>query len=190
MTTAIYKIVLPGTSGAAYAVFTDGVLVHFINEWSRFTEPPQYIPIKEGHFNAWATEYHVTPLKSGHTLAEKVALFCIVFREVKGFAYHARKIEKANLKHVTVNRDLLLSYFNTFTFPLTSAKSMEDYVRHYNYVRDMTHNGKPEKSTFPDVYDREYEKRLEPGPLTLYWGHLRKLGWKKADGVWIKETNQ
>ena len=68
---------------------------------------------------------------------------------------------------------------------------MADYVRHYNTVRDLATNGKPVKSAFPNVYDREYEKRIaeDVSKLQRYWAHLRAHGWAKEDGTWIHKSN-
>lgn len=191
MSTTTYKIMLEGDSGAAYAMFQDGALKMFINEWSKFTEPPKYIPIQEKSFIAWSNDYKVTALQP-RSVADKVALFCLLYKQHKNLTYRAGKEEKANLKLVTVNNELLEVYFTSTQYPLTGTKSMADYVRHYNTVRDLATNGKPVKSAFPDVYDREYEKRIgeDVSKLQRYWAHLRAQGWVKNDGVWIHKSNQ
>jgi hypothetical protein len=183
--TNIYKIGFEGEKGQAYASYTDGILRMFINDISKFSTPPRYIPIKEEHIHNLAST-HVVKLVEARSVADKVAHFCIKYREHKGVAYRAGKEEKANLKGVTINDQLLNTYFTAIQYPFTQTKTMADYVRHYNAVRDLAANGKQVKSSFPDVYDKEYEKRLgdDVSKLQRYWQHLRSLGWSKVEGIW------
>jgi hypothetical protein len=187
MKTTNYKITLEGSTGASYAQYEDGTLRMFINEWSKFTEPPRAIPVKEKYLLAMhGAEINVAELRP-RSVADKVALFCLRHKELLKFTYRPMKAEKANMKDVTVNDEYLKLYFTNNDFPLNKNKSMADYVRHYNVVRNLAINGLPDKvkSRFPDVYDREFERSLEGETLAAYWEHLRNKGWRKVDGVWI-----
>lgn len=184
----IYKITINGSKGAAFAEYRNGILTLFINEWSNDTEPPQYIPMFETLLMQDQAIITVTLLVP-KTVAEKVAMFCIIYKEIKGFMYRASKEEKANLKLVTVSRPLLETYFKNTSFPLSANKTMADYVKHYNTVRDITVNGQQKTSKeFPAVYDREFEKRIsdDVSKLQRYWAHLRALGWRKVDDIWTQ----
>jgi hypothetical protein len=181
-----YKITIEGTRGAAYAQYVDGVLQMFINDLGKFTQLPRFVPTKEDGLKAMhGRDWKVSELVS-KTVSDKAALFCLVYKLYKKIAYRATKTELANLKIVTVNEDLLKTYFESVEFPLNNTKSITDYIRHYNHVRDLSTNGAPKKvkTRFPDVYDKEFERGLEGETLAAYWQRLRELGWKKIDGVW------
>lgn len=183
----IYKITFKGCAGAIYASYEGNFLRMLINDLKE-TPRAAYVYLYEGSLDALQNELKfvtITELKA-RTVADKVALFCIIHKEIKGFVYRAGKEEKANLKLVTVSRDLLEVYFRNTSYPLSASKSMADYVKHYNYVRDIHTNGLPTKvqSRFPDVYDREFERSLEGETLSAYWQHLHRIGWRKVDGSW------
>jgi hypothetical protein len=186
MATTTYKITAEGSKGASYAQFEDGLLRMFINEWSKFVEPPRAIPMQEKHFLVMGAPYQITELKP-RNVADKVALFCIKFKEYMKFTCRPTKTDKANLTHVTVSEEYLKVYFTTKdVFPLNSNKSMADYIRHYDAIRNLAINGVQTKSNLPNVYDMLYEKQIsdDPSKLQRYWAHLRELGWRKIDGVW------
>lgn len=180
-----YKITIKGIHGAAYAQYKNQTLVLFINE---LDEKPD-LSFTLNHPESWNVKapgvLKVQKLIP-RTAADKVAMFCMVYHQRKNLTYRPLAEEKRNISHVTVNKELLDVYFNHNQYPLTGTKTITDYIRHYNTVRDLAINGKPEKSRFPDVYDREFERGLEGETLSAYWQHLIKCGWKKTDGVWMK----
>lgn len=192
MKTNIFKISFPDRAGAMYVSYEKGQIRMLLNELSE-TPKALYIYMMQTDIDALQKEFpsmriaELTP----KTVAEKVAMFCIVHKNIKSFVYRAGKEEKANLKLVTVSRELLEIYFNNAAYPMSASKSMADYVKHYNFIRDIQKNGKPEKikTRFPDVYDREFERTLEGETLSAYWQHLHKLGWRKIDGVWLQNQN-
>lgn len=191
MTTSTIKLTLEGYTGAAYALYRGGVLVQCINEIGMDYEKDEsshmpMIPLYQ--LDLTYTKFIQEELKP-RTVAEKVAMFCLKYKQHKGQPYRAMKQEKANLRTVTVNDVLLDTYFSTASYPLNSSKTMADYTRHFNTIRDLSANGRAVKSEFPAVYDREYEKRIsdDVSKLQRYWSHLRSLGWFKDDGVW-KQT--
>lgn len=108
------------------------------------------------------------------------------FKAKRGTNYSAKKQEKVNIKNVVVSDDLLAAYFSTEAYPLNYSKSINDYIKHYNYIRDVSKNGKPEKAAFPNEYNLSFERTLDSQTLPKYWQHLRQLGWSKTQrGVWI-----
>lgn len=184
MRVTTYKILALKVEGTAYAVYQDGWLTMLISEMTH--DEHLDFPLREKDLldaaGFWSVQ-HLAP----KSVADKVALFCIKYKQHKNLTYRAAKEEKANLKLVTVNEQLLDAYFTHVNYPLNTTKSMADYVRHYNTVRDLaTHGAKP-RGGFPDVPDSEYEKTLSPEKLSAYRLHLVQLGWKKVDGVW-KQT--
>lgn len=191
MTSITYKLSLQGYSGFAFALYKNDVLDQCINEITmnyvadNSKDMPMIPLYRQDLVYTKFTYAELVP----KTVAEKVALFSLKYKQHKGQPYRAMKEEKANLKTVTVNNQLLDAYFTNINYPLNSSKSMADYVRHYNTIRDFATNGKPVKRLFPDVYDRMYEKTIGDDVVKLqaYWQHLRDIGWHKQDGIWVKK---
>ena len=182
-----YKITIPKVTGSAYAMYVNGLLVQFINELAQGASVSillPNVPVMEVNFKA-LTGIVITELKA-KSAADKIALFTFYYQKHKGQAYRSTKEERANITRVTVNEVLLNTYFKASQYPLAGLKSIGDYIRHYNEVRDLAANGSPRKSSFPDVYDKQYEAMIgiDVNKLQDYWAHLRSLGWSKADGVW------
>lgn len=188
MKSTIYKVTSSDFVGTAYAAYDDGILTMLICEWKPFgitgTVGSDMFPLKE--WDLEHSEMFTAKKLVAKSVADKVALFCIKYKQYKKLTYRATKEEKANLKLVTVTEDLLKAYFGNTQYPLTATKSMADYVRHYNTIRDLAANGSvvKVKSRFPEVYDREFERSLEGETLSAYWQHLIRLGWRKVEGTW------
>jgi hypothetical protein len=182
-----YKITIHGVRGQAYALYDKGMLVHFINELDHsnavFTLMPS-VTMNEGTLKS-LTGIKVQELKP-RSASDKLALFSFMYKKAKGITYTPTREERANIAHVTVNEQLVNTYLKATQYPLQGLKTITDYIRHYNEVRDLATNGTPVKAEFPAVYDREYEKHIcdDTAKLTRYWAHLRSLGWQKTDGVW------
>lgn len=182
--------------GVVYAMYKHGLLAMAIVELTNNQQliannqcaPPGFdmFPLKE--FDLLRSEMLTAVLLKPKSVADKVALFTLKYKQHKGQPYRAMKEEKANLKNVTVNEALLDAYFKHVNYPLNGTKSMADYIRHYNTVRDLAANGVQAKSSFPQVYDKAYEKTIseDVAKLQRYWAHLRTLGWKKVDGTWTE----
>lgn len=183
--TSIYKLILTEPKATLYIMYK-GDNMHQL-----------YVEVSPGHsmkclemlapFTKDKLPKEAVELKP-KTVQDKVVAFSMAYRAKFNVAYSASKVEKANLKNVQVNRDLLETYFTSTDYPLSVGKSMSDYTKHFNYIRQISANGKPVKSEFPQVYDREFEKRIsdDASKLQRYWKHLRDLGWKKQDGVWTQ----
>lgn len=190
--TTIYKITLRGVTGAAYALFEKGMLTQFINELEANATVLQLMPqlaLSEVQFKG-LTGITIGELKA-KSAGDKIALFCFLYTKHKGTTYRTTKEDRANIVHVSVTEPLLNTYFKATQYPLAGLKSISDYVRHYNEVRDLATNGTPaKKSSFPNVYDKQYEQMIgeDISKLQRYWAHLREQGWKKIDGVWQAAT--
>jgi len=190
--TTIYKITLRGVTGAAYALFEKGMLTQFINELEANATVLQLMPqlaLSEVQFKG-LTGITIGELKA-KSAGDKIALFCFLYTKHKGTTYRTTKEDRANIVHVSVTELLLNTYFKATQYPLAGLKSISDYVRHYNEVRDLATNGTPaKKSSFPNVYDKQYEQMIgeDISKLQRYWAHLREQGWKKIDGVWQAAT--
>lgn len=185
-----YKITLHSIKGQAYALYEKGMLSYFINELDNDQAVRALFPtiaLSEVAFKS-LTGIKIQELKPKSS-SDKIALFIFTWKQHKGTTYRPTKEEKANITNVTVTQELLNTYFKATQYPLAGLKSISDYIRHYNEVRDLARNGTPtKKETFPDVYDRDFEKMIGDNPekLTRYRAHLRALGWQYVDGGWKK----
>jgi hypothetical protein len=189
----IYKVTLKGQPGALYVSYHNERLKECLFMFEPFLTPQSrgllssFFPYEESELETLrqktAFDYNLLVPRNA---SDKLAMFCMTFRNHRNQPYTPKKNEKANMTDVSVTQQLLDVYFSNTEFPLTYAKSISDYIKNYNYIRDIAANGKPDKNRFPDVYDREYERTLDADRLSLYWQHLNRQGWKKADGVWTK----
>ena len=189
---SIYKISIIHQKGAFYISYKDGFMKELLLEFDypmipdTFNEAFDLLPYEEKYIPN-PTEFLKFEKLVPRTVQEKVVVFKMQYRGKFGVAYQAKKEEKANLKGVIVSPELLKTYFECNDYPLSVGKSMADYVKNYNFIRQITANGKPIKTGMPDVYDREYEKKLDPTKIGVYWQHLRSLGWAYNDGTWTKQ---
>lgn len=184
MTTTYYKLTIKGMKGCAYVSYKNDVLLMAINELkSTGCEPVGgfVIPLIKGHL----AHFHCEEIKP-KTVSAKAALFVLMFKEHRNVVYTPSKIELSNLRHVTMSEQLLKVYFAAKDYPLAGPKTISDYIRNYNAVRDLAANGPAVKAGFPDYFDSGYEKMLSPEKLSAYRLHLVALGWRKIDGVWVR----
>lgn len=141
-------------------------------------------PFDEHDLNELSTFMNVSELKN-KTAHEKLRAFCMYYKAMRGTPYTPKQQEKANIKNVVVTDSLLETYFKNDAFPLNYSKSINDYIKHYNHIRDLNKNGAPSK--YPNEYSATFEKTLQPGELQEYWKHLRQLGYKKNErGAWVR----
>jgi hypothetical protein len=185
MSYTIYKLDFKEVKASVYYLFKHGILTQlYVESSGKNNEALKFLHMNlDFGEHAIVTVPGVKELKP-RTVQDKVVAFCMAFRNYRNTAYTPKKNERANLVDVTVSKEMLEVYFSITEFPLSYAKSINDYIKHYNHIRDLAANGKPVKSKLPDVYDREYERKLEGPALSTYWQHLIKMGWKKVDGSW------
>lgn len=186
----IYKITKPPLKGCFYIMYKNGVAKQILLEFDELLQVDQlmirqFLALEENQLEMMKP-YFAYVLLQPRTVNDKIAAFCMTFQAHRNSAYTPKKNERANVAQVTMSDKLLQVYFTSDSFPLSYAKSINDYIRHYNYIRDIATNGKPVRGSFPEVYDREYERTLEGEKLSAYWQHLIKLGWRKQDGSWTK----
>lgn len=197
MNVSIYKfkgkeLYFPKLHGYSYMMFVNGCLNQVSWDFKRpLTDEEaklsrRYFPFRETDIGgAFKIYFDIEPIKS-RTAADKVKLFCMTYKARKGFSYAARQAEKNNIKNVTLSQDLLTTYFDNTSFPLSDQKSIADYIHHYNYIRDIARNGVKKKAKFPDEWDPTFEKRLNQQEAIKYYQYLTKLGWTRdrIRGVW------
>lgn len=184
MSTTIYKLKPKTAKGVIYMLFVNGYLKAVEVEFNTpLTDAQQdwlraRFPFQEEQLEVLASGFLVDELKP-KTVQEKTIMFSMYHKAKKRVAYKASKIERANIKNFEVNEMLLAAYYDYESFPLSQAKSMLDYIKHYNHVRDLAVNGKKPKKRFPDEYSVQFERTLTAKELPKYWQHLRELGWTK-----------
>lgn len=135
-------------------------------------------PFHDGQLELLKSGFVVAELKP-KTVQEKVIMFGMYHKARKRVAYKASKIERANIKNFEVNERLLAAYYDNEGFPLSQAKSMLDYIKHYNHIRDLAVNGKKIKAKYPDEWSAAFERTLTAKDLPKYWQHLKELGWTR-----------
>lgn len=183
--TTYYKLTIKGLTGSAYALYKKGTLSICVNELvaTGNEQPATSVPLSEQHLKAAGFTIEALKPKS---VSSKAALFVLMFKEHRNVVYTPTKIELANLKRVTISEQLLKIYFAAKDYPLAGPKTISDYIRNYNAVRDLAANGPVVKSGFPDYFDSGYEKTLSPEKLSAYRLHLVALGWRKIEGIWVR----
>jgi hypothetical protein len=187
----IYKLTHKDYRGAAYAMYKKGELSEFLFAFDpalRLFDSKSLanqFPFKETDLAIMknVARFDYTELVP-RNVTDKIALFCMSFRKHFNSPYTAKKEERANIADVSVTQPLIDLYFSVTDFPLSHAKTINDYIRHYNHIRSISVNGVPKKGGFPDVYDREYERGLDGEKLSAYRSHLVALGWRKMDDTW------
>lgn len=109
---------------------------------------------------------------------ERIALFCRMYKEHHdGLAYKVTKADAGKIKHVAVNEPLLRHYFTSDNFLFKGKHSIGNLVRYYNELRAEMHGGASTADrSFPNHYDRAFEKALDGAGITAYRKHLRSLG--------------
>ncbi|MGD1960521.1 MAG: hypothetical protein ACFB2Y_16800 [Fulvivirga sp.] len=194
MSIKIYKVTAnkpEGLGGAAFFLFKDERLLAVNWEFTRTLNDHEAaivtkaFPLRLSDLSNLKKVFKVREIPE-RTASDKLKLFCMYFKAKRGSTYTANKFERANIKNVVMNSALLEAYFSTDSYPLTYAKTINDYIKHYNHIRDISRNGAPKKARFPNEYNKDFERRLEGAEISQYWKHLTNLGWKKnAKGVWI-----
>lgn len=115
---------------------------------------------------------------------EKIAMFCRIYEQYIGLKYKVTAADSGKIKKVKVWEDLLHRYFKSERFEFKGKQSISNMVKYYNeLLRDYANQGKS-GNNFPNKYDREFEKTLDPKTSSLYYAHLRSLGLKpKRDNM-------
>jgi hypothetical protein len=106
----------------------------------------------------------------------KITLFCDKYKHYTGVPYKVSAADSGKMKHVEINESLLNQYFTSDNFLFKNKYSISNLVKYYNELL-VEYKG-VKKSKFPNVYDRDFEKKLSGQELMNYWSHLRQIGLK------------
>lgn len=111
-------------------------------------------------------------LQSAKTAQDKIVLFGMAFKHYRHVAYDAKEKERANVKHVPVNKKLLDTYFNS---PGMSNFTLENYIHRINITKDYAANGFPD-SRFPNDFDKDLYRKMDATTQREYEQHLVSRG--------------
>lgn len=112
-----------------------------------------------------------TPLEPN----QKLALFCQLYEMYTGVKYKVNGADAGKIKHLDINRDLLLHYFTSQNFLFKGKHAIGNLARYYNELRAEIAGAT--KSKFPDVWSEAYENKLATNQeRSAFWAHLRSLG--------------
>jgi hypothetical protein len=189
-----YKITSRSIDGAIYLRYEKDDLTAVALElnaplredtWRSFCEK---LPLQRTWLhNKLSGHFEIKELTTAKSVQDKVVMFCSAYKHFRGVPYKPTTLEKANLKNVMVNRELLTTFFKS---PLANF-NMKNYIDRINITRDWQKNGMNQHlfNAFPDEYDAKFEATLEAQRLGDYWAHLRDKGWKKDErGIWKKQA--
>ncbi|MBA9078960.1 hypothetical protein [Rufibacter quisquiliarum] len=199
MNVSVYKLKSDKLNGAMYLGFKDGILNNFASELNVPLTDDQWhylrqrLPLREANINELTqANLKITPVVA-KSVQDKVILFCQFYKSYRGVSYVAKQLEKANLKNIPVNKDLLKVFFEDGLQNFT----LQNYINRINITKDYLKNGLPgaQATKMPDYYDRDFERKLGREEIQQYHAHLYSKGWvKEYNGttgtVWKeKKTN-
>ena|SRR6185295_17584410 len=191
---ADYKIKGRNLPGAMYLRYQNGDLTLIAIELTAQVDLTVWdmvmkrIPFSETQLHLGTDTFEIKRMDNARSVQDKVIKFCSAYKAYRGVPYNPTTLEKANLKNVAVDSKLLETFFQS---PLANF-SMKNYIDRINITRDWAKNGMNAHLTFsfPDVYDKEFERGLEGDRLAAYWKHLRERGWVKDEVFgWRKQSN-
>ena len=186
--TTIYKLKSPQVPGLVYLCYRNGLLSSIdgadatltAKQWSYLL---MGVPPQEKEIENWQLGEMRASLVVPRSVKEKVVAFCAAYKASRGVHYQAKLLEKANLKDVPVNDELLKVFFES---PLQNF-TLKNYIDRINITKDQARNGRDGTSHFPSQWDPVFFKSLhDPQLMMAYQAHLRRLGWRydKARNVW------
>lgn len=120
---------------------------------------------------------HIGLTVTGEQLNEKIALFARMYEASTGIKYKITSAEVGKIKLIEMDEELLSFYFSTNDFKLRE-KSVSNYVKYYNYIRQLINNpDKYVKPEFPNEYNAAFERNLSGHDIARYRQHLKDRGW-------------
>lgn len=191
---ADYKMTGRVLPGAIYLRYQDGQLAAIALELTASMDANicnmvrNKIMLNEAQLHLGTDTIEIKRMDNARSVQDKVIKFCSAYKAYRGVPYKPTTLEKANLKNVPVDAKLLEMFFKS---PLANF-NMKNYIDRINITRDWAKNGMNQHLTFsfPDVYDREFERSLEGDRLAAYWKHLRDMGWVKDETFgWMRKQN-
>lgn len=110
---------------------------------------------------------------SGKLTADKIALFCRMYKQYCLIDYKISRAETGIIKGAEVTEPLLKVYFETTEW-WAKTKSVTNYFKNLNEIRRIALVGGSPK--YPNSWDKTYASRLSPQQLTEYFAHMRSIG--------------
>lgn len=203
MSVKVYKITSSHLNGEFYLTFENGVFSHFQAELKKpfpsemlWQDIRKRMPQYEKDLFELTDNQSLLSVKelAAKSVKDKVILFCKYFKHYRHCNYTPTTLEKANLKNVPVNDQLLTAFFSEpAPWFVQNNYTLTNYIKRINNIKDLAKNGQYQKPRFPDYYDAKFEANIgdNPAELTAYHQHLRSKGWKrKMIGMvekWVKD---
>ncbi|MCG9911864.1 MAG: hypothetical protein MH137_11235 [Flavobacteriales bacterium] len=110
---------------------------------------------------------------SGKLTADKIALFCRMYKQYCLVDYKISRAETGMIKGAEVTEPLLKVYFETTEW-WAKTKSVTNYYKNLNEIRRIAAVGNNPK--FPNGWDKSFAAKLTPQQLPEYFRHLREIG--------------
>ena len=169
------------------ATYRDGVLfklhgIHMIGDLWDSIPINKPIPHKEEEVVKMAQlcDYAVTVEKVKETsTGAKVRAFSAAYKDHLGITYKVLKNEPRKLEGIPVDSELLAAYFTSKEWWGNQPKSITNYTRNINNVRQLLASKEIPKNDFPDDWSKDYYSSLKPPSKAMdYLKHLYRLGWR------------
>jgi hypothetical protein len=176
---ATFKLISNKTSGEITITFgSDGHLTKLELELRQPLLLNQYIKLMN-EIPQYEKGIDVSNLKWERTLAtnERLSLFCRLYERQFGVKYQVSAADSGKMKKLSVDEKILEHYFRSDNFLFKGKHSVGNLNKYWNELR-REYAAPETTSSFPNKYDREYERKLSPQQVPEYWQHLRKLGLK------------
>lgn len=176
-----YKVTSPSFKGAIYFRFINEGLTHVefdvasgtlsYDQWQWICKnlPANVSQMKQFSGNS----FDVKELKP-KSVKDKVIQFCSAYKYYLNVAYRATTLEKANVKNVPINKELLKVFFES---PLQNF-TLKNYTDRINITKAMAKNGMKGRQ-YPAYYDKDLDRQLSEIDRKDYYAHLQKMGWEK-----------
>lgn len=110
-------------------------------------------------------------------MAQRLALWCKLYKLELGAAYRATGKDVAMLAQVPVSAPMITAYLRCDEW-WARANSVGEYVARINQVQQLSTDGKTAKR-YPNGYDRDFDYKLSTEERQKYYAHLHELGWRK-----------
>jgi hypothetical protein len=181
---SVYKLTSPRMVGTVYIYYFDGQLAGL--DFGLATLKPDQVeyllahtPVRSSELATVQIGQVTVKLLEPRSIQDKVIMFCQWFRRYRGVTYTAKILEKANLKGIPVNVELLDVFFNS---PLANF-TLSNYIQRINQTKDHLKNGaERQRARFPNEWSRETEAKYQGKDLEEYYQHLYRAGWRRESG--------
>ncbi|MEO1253404.1 MAG: hypothetical protein AAFY41_00780 [Bacteroidota bacterium] len=116
---------------------------------------------------------------------DKIVLFCGAFKTYRGVPYHPSQHEKANIKNVPVNKELLEAFFTSHVHNFT----IDNYISRISIIRDHAKNGAPKWNDHKKVTSSDEKQAYTPPKIKNENAEYGQINYERAKQN-AREQNQ